>query len=356
MKRKLLLLVLTMLMMVSITACGSSDKKEAKESGSINVYNAGEYIDPQILNDFEKETGIKVVYDTFASNEDLYIKLTQSTDSFDVVVPSDYMIERLIKEDKLQKINFDNIPNYKGISAGVKKQSFDPNDEYSVPYFSGTLGIIYNTKAIDSEITSWKDLWNPKYKGQIIMYNSQRDTIAIALKMLGYSLNSVNDDELNKAKEQLIAQKPLVYAYLTDDGKDVIVQGDAAIGVMYSGDAALMVKDNPDLKYVIPQEGSNVWIDSLVIPKSAKNVAGAEKFIDYLCRPEVAAKNAEYLLGYTSPIDAAKELLPEELRKSEVAYPDYSKLPKLEAFKDLGDNVQKYDKIWTEISATIEQK
>ncbi|CDZ74904.1 spermidine/putrescine ABC superfamily ATP binding cassette transporter, binding protein [Peptoniphilus sp. ING2-D1G] len=349
--KKIIITVILATSLFALSACGATETKE-----SINVYNAGEYIDTSVLKEFEKEYGIKVIYDTFASNEDMYIKVSQGNDVYDVLVPSDYMIERLINEDALAKINFDNIPNFAGISESLKNPEFDPTNEYSVPYFSGTMGIIYNTSMIDEEIDSWNALWDEKYKDQIIMYNSQRDSIALTLKKLGYSMNSTDPKELEEAKTELIRQKPLVAAYLTDDGKDTIVQGDAAIGVQYSGDAALMINDNPDLKYVLPKEGANIWIDSFVIPKNSKNKEAAEKFINFMCRPEIALKNAEYLMGYTSPVDAVREMLPEELKNSEVAYPDYSKLPELETYKYLGEEaLALYDRIWTEVSATSQE-
>lgn len=344
---KKLLSVVSLLSLLLLVACGSSSSKE-----SINVYNAGEYIDPEVLKMFEQETGIKVVYDTFASNEDLYVKLTQSSDQYDVVVPSDYMIERLIKEDRLEKIDIANVPNFEKINSTFKNPAYDPTNEYSVPYFSGTLGIVYNKTMVSKPVTSWADLWDEANKGGIIMYDSQRDSLAVALSKLGYSINSTNPTELEEAKQALIAQKPLVYAYLTDNARDVVVQGEASMAVMYSGDAALMISENPDLEYVIPQEGSNIWVDAMVIPKGSEHKEAAEKFIDFMTRPEISAKNAEYLVGYTSPVDGVKELLPEELANSTVAYPDYSTLPKLEYFKYLGDDVNIYDRIWTEVSAS----
>lgn len=346
MKKKILLFGLLFVSLV-LTACGGNNTSGRK----ISVYNAGEYIDLQLLKDFEKETGIKVVYDTFASNEDMYIRVTQSSNAYDVVIPSDYMIEKLIKEDRLEKINFDNIKNFSKVDENFKNPSYDPTNEYSVPYFAGTVGIIYNKNMTGRDLNSWKDLWDENFKNQIIMYNSQRDSMAVALKMLGYSLNSTNENELNEAKEALINQKPLVYAYLTDDGRDVLVGEEAAIGVMYSGDAAYMISENPNLTYVIPKEGSNGWTDAFVIPKSVKDKEAAEMFIDFMLRPENAKKNAEYCMGYTSPISEARDLLPDELKDSEVAYPDYSKIPPLESFKDLGEFIKVYDRIWTEVLA-----
>lgn len=345
---KKIILALSVLMLLTLSACGKKD--QAKEE--IYVYNWGEYIDPSILKDFQKETGIKVNYDTYASNEDLYIKMTQSQDKYDVIVPSDYMIERLIKEDLIQEINFDNIPNFSGVEDILKNPSFDPENKYSVPYFWGTVGIVYNKSEVKDKVDSWNILWNEKYKDQIIMYNSQRDTLGLALKRLGYSLNSTNEKELEEAKKSLIEQKPLVYAYLDDDGRDVVVQGDANLSVMYSGDALLMMAQNEDLDYVVPKEGSNIWYDSMVIPKNAQNVSGAEKFINYMLKKEVQAKNAEYCVGYTSPVKGVKDLLPDEIKNSKVAYPDIDLLPPLESFRDLGDFIKVYDRIWTEINAS----
>ena len=345
---KKIILALSVLMLLTLSACGKKD--QAKEE--IYVYNWGEYIDPSILKDFQKETGIKVNYDTYASNEDLYIKMTQSQDKYDVIVPSDYMIERLIKEGLIQEINFENIPNFSGVEDILKNPSFDPENKYSVPYFWGTVGIVYNKSEVKDKVDSWDILWNEKYKDQIIMYNSQRDTLGLALKRLGYSLNSTNEKELEEAKKSLIEQKPLVYAYLDDDGRDVVVQGDANLSVMYSGDALLMMAQNEDLDYVVPKEGSNIWYDSMVIPKNAKNVSEAEKFINYMLKPEVQAKNAEYCVGYTSPVKGVKDLLPDEIKNSKVAYPDIDLLPPLESFKDLGDFIKVYDRIWTEINAS----
>lgn len=345
---KKIILALSVLMLLTLSACGKKD--QAKEE--IYVYNWGEYIDPSILKDFQKETGIKVNYDTYASNEDLYIKMTQSQDKYDVIVPSDYMIERLIKEGLIQEINFDNIPNFSGVEDILKNPSFDPENKYSVPYFWGTVGIVYNKSEVKDKVDSWNILWNEKYKDQIIMYNSQRDTLGLALKRLGYSLNSTDEKELEEAKNSLIQQKPLVYAYLDDDGRDVVVQGDANLSVMYSGDALLMMAQNEDLDYVVPKEGSNIWYDSMVIPKNAKNVSGAEKFINYMLKPEVQAKNAEYCVGYTSPVKGVKDLLPDEIKNSKVAYPDIDLLPPLESFRDLGDFIKVYDRIWTEINAS----
>lgn len=342
MKKKSLLLILMILISTSLlTACG--EKKP-----TVNVYNWGDYMDKEIFKDFEEEYGIKVKYDEFATNEDLYVKIKQGGSKFDVIFPSDYMIERMIREDLLQKINKDNLDNIKYIDEEFMDPDYDPGNQYSLPYLWGTVGIIYNKTMIDEDLDSWADLWNEKYKDQIIMLKSQRDTIAVALKKLGYSMNTRNLDELHEAKDELIKQKHLVYSYLGDEVKDVIIGGDAAIAVVWSGDAVEMIRENPDLEYIIPKEGTNLWYDSIVIPKNAPNLDGAEKFINFLSRPDIAARNADYI-GYSTPISAAREMLPDDLRESLVAYPTREMIEDTEVFKDPTDIVIEYDNIWTDI-------
>lgn len=322
----ILFLTLTLLGTWILSACGDS-------TPSINVYNWGDYIDMDVIREFEKEYGIKVKYDTFATNEDLYVKLKQGGSSYDVIFPSDYMIERMIREDLLVKLDKNNISNLSKVDEKFLNLAYDPANEYSVPYMWGTVGIIYNKTMVDEPLTSWADLWNEKYKGQIVMLNSQRDTLAVALKKLGYSMNTRNIDELEAAKKELIKQKPLVDAYLGDDIKGVVVSGDAAIGVVWSGDAVAMIRDNPDLEYVIPTEGTNLWFDAMVIPKSAKNKEAAEKFIDFMTRPDISAKNTDYI-GYSTPIPEAVELLPDDIKNSLVAYPADEMIEDTEIFKD----------------------
>ncbi|WP_071027139.1 ABC transporter substrate-binding protein [Peptoniphilus raoultii] len=344
MKKLFLLPIITLLF---LCGCSNSSAKE-----TISVYNAGEYIDPEILKDFEKETGIRVNYSTFASNEDMYIKVTQSQDTYDVLVPSDYMIEKLIKGDFLQELDFSQIENFKEVEDNLINPSYDKENKYSVPYFWGTLGIIYNKDFVKGKVDSWDVLWDPAYTDQIIMYNSQRDTIGCALKRLGYSLNSSDPKEIEEAKKSLIDQKKIVYAYMDDDGRDVVVSGDANLSLMYSGDALLMMSQNESLDYVIPKEGSNMWIDAMVIPKNSENPSGAHKFINYMLNKEVQVKNVNYCKGYTSPVKGVKDLLPDEIKNSKVAYPDMDSLNNMETFVDIGDAVKLYDKAWTEINAS----
>lgn len=344
MKNKVVLLLVIALMLMSVlTACGESKP-------SINVYNWGEYINTDVLDIFEEETGVKVVYDTFATNEDLYVKMKQGGSNYDVVFPSDYMIERMIREDLLSEIDLANIPFFEGVDGRFLDLDYDPENLYSVPYMWGTVGIIYNTTMVDRELTAWADLWDEDFSKEIIMLNSQRDTLAVALKKLGYSMNTRNIKELEEARDELIRQKPLILAYLGDEVKDVMIGGEASIAVVWSGDAAAMIEVNPDLKYVIPSEGTNLWFDAMVIPKNAENREAAEKFINFMTRPDIAAMNADYI-GYSSPIPEAIQLLPEEVQKSEVAYPSDEKLENTEIFMDPKDIIGEYDRIWTEITS-----
>jgi len=317
---------------------------------TLKVYNWGDYIDESVIDSFEKEYNIKVIYDTFATNEDMYVKLKAGGDSYDVAFPSDYMIQRMIKEDMIQKIDMNNIPNYRYIDDRFKNLAYDPNNEYSVPYMWGTVGIIYNKTMVDDVVDSWDILWNEKYAKKILMMDSQRDSIGITLKKLGYSLNTKNINELEEAKNELIKQKPLVLAYVGDEVKDKMVAGEAAMAVVYSGDAVFMKRENPDLEYVIPKEGSNLWFDAMVIPKASQHKKEAELFINYMCDPEIAFKNADYI-GYSTPHTEAKKMLDPDLINDKTAYPEDEDLDHCQVFEDLADSLKDYDRIWTEVKA-----
>ena len=332
----------------------------AKESDVLNdeklvVYNWGEYIDPEVLTIFEKETGIDVIYEEFETNEILYPKISSGAIAYDVICPSDYMIQRMIENDLLSEINFDNIPNIKNIGNQYMEQSrqFDPENKYSVPYCWGTVGILYNKTMVDEPVDSWSILWNPKYKDSILMQDSVRDAFGATLKYLGYSLNSTDLDELTEAKNLLIEQKPLVQAYVIDQVRDKMIGNEAALGVIYSGEAIYTQKENPNLEYVIPKEGSNIWIDSWVIPKNAEHKENAEKFINFLCRPDIALMNFDYIT-YSTPNEAARELIEDEsIRNSEIAFPDLSKYDNLETFQYLGTEAdQVYGDLWNKVKSS----
>lgn len=326
----------------------------AAHSEQVIVYNWGEYMDPEVIEQFTKETGIEVIYDEFETNETMYPKVEAGAVAYDLVCPSDYMIKRMLDNDLLAKINFDNVPNIKNIGRTYLEQSqeFDPTNEYSVPYTWGTVGILYNKKKVKEPVDSWSILWDSKYKDQILMQDSVRDAFAVALKSLGYSLNSTDEKELEEAKDLLIEQKPLVQAYVIDQVRDKMIGNEAAIGVIYSGEAIYTQRENPDLEYVIPKEGSNIWFDSWVIPKNAPNKENAEKFLNFLCRPDIALKNFEYIT-YSTPNEAARKLIEDDdIRNSKIAFPDISSLKNCETFQFLGDDADAlYNQLWREVKS-----
>ncbi len=328
----------------SLTGCNSTDKNVE----TLNIYNWGDYINPDVITQFTKETGIKVNSDYFDSNEIMYAKISMTGASYDLLFPSDYMITKLINENMLQEINFNNIPNFKYIRKSLQTSTFDSNDKYHVPYMWGTLGILYNKTMVKTPVDSWDILWDTNYKNQIIMYESERDSMAAALKKLGYSLNTTNPKEIDEAKNLLIEQKPLVQAYLGDPMKDKMIGNDAALALIYSGDALYCIQSNPNLDYAIPKEGSNAWVDGIVIPKNAKNKAAAEKFINFLCRPDIAALNSQYI-GYATAVEAALKDIDPSLSKNPIFWPSDDILKKQEYFIDVGKDMQLYSDAWTEV-------
>lgn len=329
-------------------------KNQMMNEEKVIVYNWGEYIDPEVLTMFEEETGIDVIYEEFETNEILYPKVSSGAIAYDVVCPSDYMIQRMLENDLLSEINFENIPNVQYIGEEYMEQSrqFDPENKYSIPYCWGTVGILYNKTMVDEPVDSWGILWNEKYKDSILMQDSVRDAFAVALRYLGYSLNSTDLDELNEAMQLLVKQKPLVQAYVIDQVRDKMIGNEAAIGVIYSGEAIYTQWENPDLEYVIPKEGTNIWIDSWVIPKNAEHKENAEKFLNFLCRPDIALMNFEYIT-YSTPNVAAQEMIEDEsIRNSEVAFPDLSKLPEMETFCYLGPEADAvYGEMWNKVKS-----
>ena len=338
--KKIIALALTSVISVGLLAgCGSKSSAEV-----LNIYNVGDYIDEDLIPKFEKETGIKVVYEKYDTNEIMYQKIKSGGSKYDLVFPSDYMIEKMIKEDLLQKID------YKNIDEKFKNASYDPKDEYSVPYFWGTFGIMYNKTMVSDPIESWDILWNEKYKQQILMLDSVRDTMGIALMKLGYSQNSINEAELQKAKEELIKQRPLVLAYGNDDIKDRLLGGEAAMGIVYSGDAITLMEEDKNLAYAIPKTGTNKWIDAMCIPYNAENKKEAEKFINFMLDAQNAKQNIDYI-NYSTPNKAAFELLDEEVKNNPVAYPSDDIVKKSEFFIDLGDKIKLYDDLWLEIKS-----
>lgn len=342
MKKALIILILAALV---FTFAGCDSDKEV-----LNVYNWGEYIDMEVIDMFEEETGIKVNYNTFTTNEDLYVKLSKGRVSYDVIFPSDYMIQRMIQEEMLQKISMENVPNYANVDDVHKNLSYDPTNEYSVPYLWGTVGILYNTTMVTDPVDSWDILWNPKYSQKIFMQDSQRDSMMVALIKLGYSQNTTDQSQIDEAMNLLIEQKPLVLGYLVDEVKDKMVQGEGALAVVWSGEAVDAMSMNSDLSYIIPQEGSNRWVDAMVIPKSAKNVSAAEKFINFMLRDDIMLMNAEET-GYSITSETAMELLDDDLRNNKAAYPTDEMLKGCEVFEYNAEATVMYNKAWTEVTA-----
>lgn len=350
MKKFVAMLLCGVMCTAVLTGCGSS---EGGENGEVYVYNWGEYIDPETITMFEEETGIKVIYDEFETNETMYPKVAAGSSNYDVICPSDYMIQKMIDNDMLQELNFDNMPNAKAnIGAQYYEQAaaFDPGNKYCVPYCWGTVGILYNKTMVQEPVTSWSILWNEKYKDNILMQDSVRDAFMVALKLNGNSMNSLNEAELQAAKQLLIDQKPLVQAYVVDQVRDKMIGDEAAIGVIYSGEAIFTQRENPNLEYVVPEEGTNVWIDGWVVPKNAPNKENAEKFIDFMCRADIALLNFDYIT-YSTPNDAARELIEDEdIKNSSIAFPDLSQYNNLETFTYLGEEGDElYNSLWKEV-------
>lgn len=353
MKKTVMLLVVLMLI---LTGCGNkveTNPDKPLAGTTLNVYNWGDYIAEDTLELFTKETGIKVVYELFDSNEAMYAKYKSGAVDYDVLIPSDYMIEKLIAENELLPLNFENIPNAKYIDDNFKNLAFDPNNTYSVPYMWGTLGILYNTKLVKDEVTSWDILWDSKYKGQIIMMDSVRDSMAVSLKRLGYSLNTKNKSEVDEAQVALVEQGPLVQAYVMDQVKDKMIGEEAALAVIYSGEAIYTADYNEDLAYAIPEEGTNLFFDAMVIPKTSKNKEAAEAFINFMNSPQIAFNNTDYI-GYSTPHTEAKAMLDEEVRNNPAAYPSQDIIDKCEVFVDLGADMTTYfNEKWNELKASL---
>lgn len=323
-------------------------------SEEIYVYNWGEYIDPEVIELFEKETGITVNYEEFETNEEMYTIVAKGARVYDVICPSDYMVQKMIENNLLAEVNYNNIPNltYIGKQYMESAEGFDKGNKYCVPYCWGTVGIMYNKKMVNEEIDSWEVLFKPEYKNQILMQNSVRDAYCVALAYLGYDINTLNESELKEATDLLISQKPLVQAYVVDQVRDKMIKNTAAIGVIYSGEAIYMQRENSDLEYVVPKEGSNVWIDGWVIPKNCRNKEGAEAWINFLCRPEIALMNFDYIT-YSTPNEGARELIEDEdIKYSEIAFPDDSILGRCNVYNYLGKEGDKlYDEYWTKVGA-----
>jgi len=356
--KKVLSLVLAVLLVCPLlTACGDSSSSQYP-NGEVNVLNWGEYISDgqdgtmDVIAKFQEETGIKVNYNVCPDNETLYANLKQG-DSYDVIIPSDYMISRLIDEGMLTPLNFDNIPNAADVDPKFLNPAYDPNSAYSVPYMWGTVGIIYNTTMVDQAVTSWDSLFDKKYAGQVLMINNSRDAIGVALKDLGYSYNTTDQAQITAAVNLLIQQKKdgIVQAYVMDEIFDKLEGGEAAMGVYYAGDYLTMHENNPDLAFVIPSEGSNIFTDAMCIPAGAANQSNAEKFINFMCSTDVGVANCE-AIGYSTPLMSVTKALDPTITSNPVAYPSDDVMASCEAFLNLPDATLKfYDSEWLRLKA-----
>lgn len=337
---------LSILIGTILVAClvlfGIRKKFETATAGSkdtIIVYNWGDYIDPELITQFEEETGYKVIYETFDSNEAMLTKIKQGGTNYDIAIPSEYTINKMVKENLLEKLDYSKIKGIEHIDPRFLHQSFDPENTYSIPYFWGTLGIVYNTKVYpEGYLKEWRDLWKPELKDSILFIDGAREMMGIALQTLGYSLNEKDETIVKEAGKYLKTLMPNAKAIIADEMKTYMIQGEANIAVTFSGEAAKMLNENEDLAYVVPSKGTNLWFDNIVIPKTVGNKEGAYAFINFMLRPEIAAKNAQYV-GYATPNKDALALLPEEVTSDESFYPSEEAMEKMEVYENLGTDL-----------------
>ncbi len=345
MKKFLSSALVLLLVLVGLFAMSGCESKPV-----LRLYNWYDYMDESILKEFEKEYGCTVRVSYFTDNEGMLTKLQAPGANYDLLFPSDYTVQRLIALDMLAELNHANIPNIENIDKKYLDMSYDMGGKYSVPYMWGTVGILYNKNKVSDEVNSWDILWNEKYADEIYMLDSSRDSIGVALMRRGYGLNDRSDEALAAAKEELIKQKPMVKSYYVDETKGMMAKGNGALGVVYSGDAIIAMAEADFLDYALPEGGTNVWFDAVCIPKSSTNKELAEKFIDFLCRGDIAFRNADYI-GYCTPNKLAYEQLDEEIKNNKKIYPDEEYLKKCEVFVDLGDKADDFDKLWLSVTS-----
>lgn len=339
------ILIVSIVLLFVISSLNSSQGYSSKNK--LTIYNWGDYIDADLIEQFEKEAGITVVYETFDSNEAMMTKIEQGGTAYDVAVPSEYMIDKMIQEDLLLPLDHEKLSNLDNIDDRFMDLPFDPKNKYSIPYFWGTVGIVYNSKMLgDIEITSWSDLWDPRLKNEILLVDGAREVMGMGLNSLGYSLNDLNHDHLNEAKKKLDLLMPNVKAIVGDESRMLLENEEASIGLVWSGVASEIMAENEDLEFVVPKEGSNLWFDNMVIPKTAKNVEAAHQFINFMLDAEVAAQNTEYV-SYATPNKEAMNYLPEEIVNDERFYPAPDLTERLEVYENLGKkNLAYYNELF----------
>jgi len=335
---------------LSLTAC---DNNESSEEGNVlRVYNWGEYIDEDLIQEFEEEYGVTVIYDTFSTNEEMYPKIEADSSVYDVICPSEYTMEKMLRNDLLQPINWDLLTykdNIDPIHMQTISEFIDPGNQYFVPYTWGTVGILYNTTMVDDEVNSWSILFDEKYAGNILMQDSVRDAFMVAQEMLGYSINTKDEEELAASCALLQEQYPLVKAYGIDEVRDKMIAGNTALGVVYSGEYLFSIGENEDLAFAVPEEGTNLWYDGWVITKEARNSTAAHQWIDFLLRGDVAARNFDYIT-YGTPNQAAYEYIDEEILADEAVFPDEELIAKCEMYQYLGEEMEDlYYEYWKKV-------
>lgn len=361
--KKLVSLIVAILAMVAILF-GVKNMLQAKESTEevetsseqqqLFLFNWGNYIDPELIKEFEAETGIQVIYETFDSNDAMEAKLKQGGTRYDIVFPSESSITKLVNQNLLQKLDHSKIKGLENISPFLLNSPVDKGNQYTVPYFWGTVGIMVNTKYIDPEsIQTWNDLWKEDFKNKVLVLDGNREALGMALQSLGYSLNSKNEDELKTAEQKLKELKPNVRAVLNEEIKTMMKLEEAPIGMGYSGDAAAVAEENPNVQYILPKDGSAVWTDNFAIAHTAVNIEGAYAFINFMLRPENAARNAEYV-GYSTPNEKAKELMDPEVTSDETYYPSEEIINSLEHYEYLGNDwIQKYNEAFLDFKMEL---
>ncbi|MFE4523632.1 PotD/PotF family extracellular solute-binding protein [Cytobacillus firmus] len=321
---------------------GLNSSQGYTSGNTLTIFNWGDYIDADLVDKFEQETGIKVIYETFDSNEAMMTKIEQGGTAYDIAVPSEYAIEKMKEEDLLLPVDHTKIPNLKYIDPRFMDLPFDPKNEYSIPYFWGTVGILYNIDILgDKKITSWNDLWDPELKNQILLIDGAREVMGMGLNSLHYSLNDKNKDHLVEAKEKLDRLTPNIKAIVGDEIRMLMENDEAGIGVVWSGTAQELMWEKENLEYVVPEEGSNLWFDNMVIPKTAKNPEAAHQFMNFILDPENAAQNTEYV-GYSTPNKEAMKYMDEETISDERFYPDEEMTARLEVYENLGKRMLAY--------------
>lgn len=351
--KKIFAAALTLLLLCPLFAAIPASAEE--QAVTINVYNWGQYIGDgsdgtiNVNEEFTRRTGIGVNYTTYDSNETMLTKLETGGSSYDIIIPSDYMIGRLIEKDMLEKLDFSNIPNYKYVDERFKGNSYDENELYSVPYTYGTVGIIYNTKYVKKPVDSWNILWDEEYVGKILTFDNPRDLFAIAQLLLGYDINDTSDEMYEKCYEKLVEQKPLLQNYVMDQIFDAMINESAWIAPYYAGDYITMKQDNPDLAFSYPKEGYNFFVDAVCIPKGCEHKAEAEAYINFLCNPEISGKNMD-AIGYATPISEAKKYLREEYATSKEVYFDAATYEKSQMFLSIPEKaMQTMNDYWSKL-------